>query len=85
MNKDRLKELVNALDALSDDVKDWGVAMISTKEPTCDTPGCHAGLISIVAKDLPELQGIYMPLYLSESERRGKRGNQYFFMFGLMR
>jgi hypothetical protein len=79
MNKDRLKEYVNALDALSDDVKDWGVAMLSTKEPACGTPGCHAGLISIVAQDLPELQDIYMPLYLSESGRRGKRGNQYFF------
>jgi hypothetical protein len=79
MNKDKLKELVNALDALSDDVKDWGVAMISTNKPTCGTPGCHAGLISIVAKKLPELQDIYMPLYLSESERRGKRDNQYFF------
>jgi hypothetical protein len=79
MNKDKLKEFVNALDALSDDVKDWGVAMISPNKPACGTPGCHAGLISIVAKKLPELQDIYMPLYLSESERRGKRDNQYIF------
>jgi hypothetical protein len=59
MNKDRLKEFVNALDALSDDVKDWGVAMISTNKPTCGTPGCHAGLISIVAKDLPEMKDTF--------------------------
>jgi hypothetical protein len=59
MNKDRLKEFVNALDELSDDVKDWGVKMESGEKPTCETPGCHAGLISIVAQDLPELQDIY--------------------------
>ncbi|CAC9658227.1 hypothetical protein [uncultured Gammaproteobacteria bacterium] len=62
MNKNKLKELVNALDSLSDEVKDWDVDMNSEEKPMCDTPGCHAGLISIVAKDLPELQefqGIY--------------------------
>ncbi len=59
MNKDKLKEFVNALDELSDDVKDWGVKMESGEKPTCETPGCHAGLISIVAQDLPELQDIY--------------------------
>jgi hypothetical protein len=46
MNKNKLKQFVNALDMLSDDVKDWDVEMESTKEPTCGTPGCHAGLIS---------------------------------------
>jgi hypothetical protein len=45
MNKDRLKEFVNALDALSDDVKDMDVEMGNTNKPTCETPGCHAGLI----------------------------------------
>ncbi len=59
MNKNKLKEFVNALDALSDDVKDWGVIMMSTDKPACGTPGCHAGLISIVAQDLPELQEIH--------------------------
>lgn len=59
MNKNKLKELFDALDALSDDVKDWGVDMISTDKPTCDTSGGHAGLISIVAENLPELQDIY--------------------------
>jgi hypothetical protein len=29
MNKNKLKELVSALDELSDDVKDWGVEMES--------------------------------------------------------
>ena len=66
MNKDKLKEFVNALDLLSDDVKDWKVNMTSYDKPTCDTCGCHAGLISIVAKDLPELQDIYKNhLYLT--------------------
>ncbi len=67
MNKNKLKQFVNALDALSDDVKDWEVNMGSGKKPMCDTPGCHAGLISIVAKDLPELQEIYENhIYFSE-------------------
>jgi hypothetical protein len=60
MNKDRLKELVNALDELSDDIKDMGVDMGSTKEPSCGTPGCHAGLISIVALDLPGLEEAHL-------------------------
>ena len=51
MNKDKLKELVSALDALSDNVKDWDVEMESWYKPDCGTPGCHAGLISIVAKN----------------------------------
>jgi hypothetical protein len=59
MNKDKLKELVNALDELSDKVKDWEVNMLSWDKPACGTPGSHAGLISIVAKDLPKLQDIY--------------------------
>ncbi|CAC9640019.1 hypothetical protein [uncultured Gammaproteobacteria bacterium] len=79
MNKNKLKQFVNALDGLSDDVKDWGVTMISHDKPKCNTPGSHAGLICIVAQELPELQDIYMPLYLLESELRGKRDNQYMF------
>ncbi len=79
MNKNKLKQFANALDSLSDEVKDWGVSMMSTDKPACGTPGCHAGLICIVAQELPELQDIYMPLYLSESGRWGKRDNQYMF------
>jgi hypothetical protein len=58
INKGKLRQFVNALDALSDDVKDMDVYMGMGIEPLCDTPVCHAGLISIVAKDLPELQEI---------------------------
>jgi hypothetical protein len=29
-------------------------------EPTCGTPGCFAGLISIVANDIPELKQVYV-------------------------
>jgi hypothetical protein len=79
MNKNKLKELVSALDELSDDVKDWGVEMESYDKPACGTPGCHAGLIYIVAENLPELQDIYNPLYLLESKYRGKRDNQHMF------
>ncbi|CAC9640454.1 hypothetical protein [uncultured Gammaproteobacteria bacterium] len=59
MNKDKLKEFVGALDALSDDVKDWDVNIYNERKPTYDNPGCHTGLISIVAEELPELQDIY--------------------------
>jgi hypothetical protein len=79
MNKDRLKEFVNALDALSDDVKDMKVDMGSTDKPTCGTCGCHAGLISIVAQDLPELKEIYKPLYLLECDPVGGTESQYIF------
>ncbi len=79
MNKDKLKELVSALDTLSDDVKDWEVNMGSTNKPSESICGCHAGLISIVAKKLPELQEIYKPLYSLECESVGKKKNHYIF------
>jgi hypothetical protein len=63
MNKDKLKEFVNALDMLSDDVKNMDVDMESTKEPVCGTCGCHAGLISIVAKDLPGLEEAHLKVF----------------------
>ncbi|CAC9643135.1 hypothetical protein [uncultured Gammaproteobacteria bacterium] len=64
MNKNKLKQFVNALDELSDDVKNMDVRMISTSEPTCGTPGCHAGLISIVAKEFPEMKDTYKRLLI---------------------
>ncbi len=73
MNKDKLKEFVNALDALSDDIKDMDVEMGNTNKPSCGTPGCHAGLISIVAKELPKLQEIYERLYFLQWNIRGSR------------
>jgi hypothetical protein len=73
MNEDKLKQLVNALDELSDDVKDWDVNMRNGAEPTCGTPGCHAGLISIVSEELPELQEIYERLYFLQWNIRGNR------------
>ncbi|CAC9656723.1 hypothetical protein [uncultured Gammaproteobacteria bacterium] len=66
MNKDKLKQFVDALDALSDDIKDWDVDMDSEERPTCGTPGCHAGLIYMAAEDLPELQDIYERIVLSK-------------------
>jgi hypothetical protein len=80
MNKDKLKELVSALDTLSDDVKDWEVNMGSTNKPSESICGCHAGLISIVAKKLPELQAIYEPIYSKECDSRGEETeNHYIF------
>ncbi len=70
MNKNKLKQFVNALDELSDEVKNMDVDMFAIEEPLCGTPGCHAGLISIVAKYLPELQEIYENhiYFMSETE-----------------
>jgi hypothetical protein len=70
MNKNKLKQFVSALDSLSDYVKNMDVDMFAIEEPLCGTPGCHAGLISIVAKDLPELQEIYENhiYFMSETE-----------------
>jgi hypothetical protein len=33
--------------------------MRSLEDPTCGTAGCFAGLISIVANDIPELKKLY--------------------------
>jgi hypothetical protein len=76
MNKNKLKQFVNALDALSDDIKDWDIDMNNDEEPTCNTPGCHAGLISIVAKDLPELKDIYERIYLTKGG--GNKSNYHY-------
>jgi hypothetical protein len=35
--------------------------MKSVDEPICGTVGCFAGLVSIVAKDIPELKELYNP------------------------
>jgi hypothetical protein len=51
MNKDKLKEFVNALDALSDDVKNMDVNRNYYEEPLCGTSGSHPGLIYIVAEE----------------------------------
>ena len=63
LNINKLKEFNEALANLSDDVKEWQVNMHSVNPPTCNTPGCFAGLISIVAKDLPELKAYHKPVY----------------------
>lgn len=60
MKTERFKILVEALEALPEDVKNNIVIMGSMYEPTCGTPGCFAGLISIVANDIPELKQVYV-------------------------
>ncbi|CAC9656703.1 hypothetical protein [uncultured Gammaproteobacteria bacterium] len=80
MNEEKLKEFVNALGALSDDVKDMKVDMGSTGKPSCDTCGCHAGLISIVAEDLPELQEAYKHLCSLNFEKE-YYNNIYIYIF----
>ncbi len=77
MNMNKVRQLVNALDALSDDVKDMGVKMENTKKPSCDTCGCHAGLISIVAQDLPKLQDIYQN-HLYFTKGGGNKSNYHY-------
>ena len=59
MNTERFKTLVEALEALPDHIKNNRVDMSSLQNPVCGTPGCFAGLISIVANDIPELKGLY--------------------------
>ncbi len=55
----QLTKYTKALNALPDPIKNNSVCMFSVEAPTCNTPGCHSGLISIVAQDLPELQECY--------------------------
>ena len=66
MKLNKLKEFLSAAHALSDEVKDMTVDMMSVVEPGGDTCGCHAGLVSIIAKDLPELQKNYKEHYCYE-------------------
>ena len=56
LNVSKFKVLVEALEALPEDIRNNEVDMSSTHEPTCGTAGCFAGLISIVADDIPELK-----------------------------
>ncbi len=59
MNTNKLTEYTKALNALPEPIKNNSVDMVSTEAPSCNTPGCHAGLVSIVAQYLPELQECY--------------------------
>jgi hypothetical protein len=59
MNTNNFKTLVVALEALPKHIKNREVNMDSISEPTCNTAGCFAGLISIVANDIPELKKLY--------------------------
>ncbi len=59
MNTNKLTEYTKALNALPEPIKNNSVDMVSTEAPSCNTPGCHVGLVSIVAQYLPELQECY--------------------------
>jgi hypothetical protein len=59
MNTNNFKTFVEALEALPASIKSNEVNMKSTKDPACGNVGCFAGLISIVAEDIPELKGLY--------------------------
>ena len=59
MNTNNFKILVEALEALPEEIKNNQVDMKSVLEPICGTPGCFAGLISIVANDIPKLKQAY--------------------------
>ena len=56
---DNFKTLVEALEALPEDIRNNRVDMSSAYEPSCKTPGCFAGLLSIVAEDIPEFKKLY--------------------------
>ncbi len=55
----QLTKYTKALNALPEPIKNNSVCMFSVEAPSCNTPGCHAGLVSIVAQYLPELQECY--------------------------
>jgi hypothetical protein len=59
MNTNNFKIFVEALEALPEEIKNNKVDMRSNFEPICGTAGCFAGLISIVANDIPELKKHY--------------------------
>jgi hypothetical protein len=61
MNTNNFKVFIEALEALPDDIKNNEVSMNSTLRPNpfCGTVGCFAGLVSIVAEDIPELKQAY--------------------------
>ncbi len=59
MNTIKLTEYTKALNYLPEPIKNNSIDMVSTEAPTCNTPGCHSGLVSIVAQYLPELQECY--------------------------
>ena len=56
MNTKNFKVFIEALEALPENVKHNHVDMKSILEPVCGTVGCFAGLVSIVAEDIPELK-----------------------------
>ncbi len=62
----QLTKYTKALNSLPEPIKNNLVVMHSTEAPSCETPGCHAGLISIVARYLPELQKCYDRLIKQE-------------------
>ena len=59
MNTSNFKTFVEALEALPASIKSYTVDMKSLKDPACGGVGCFAGLISIVAEDIPELKAAY--------------------------
>jgi hypothetical protein len=59
MNTKNFKIFIETLEALPEGIRNNRVDMNSTHEPVCGTVGCFAGLISIVAKDIPELEDLY--------------------------
>jgi hypothetical protein len=70
MNTNNFKTFVEALESLPASIKADEVDMKSIKDPKCGNNGCFAGLISIVAEDIPELKGLYDYNAYSVSEWR---------------
>jgi hypothetical protein len=53
MNTKKFKVFVEALESLPEHIRNNKVDMQSVEQPVCGTAGCFAGLISIVAEDIP--------------------------------
>jgi hypothetical protein len=59
MNVKNLKKLVEALEALPENIREDAVDMTSESQPSFSECGCHAGMFEIL--DLKEITELYLP------------------------
>ena len=74
INLGHLTQFVEGLKALPPTVVD----MESVEAPICGTPGCHAGLVSLVSEAIPELGRLYKIAYSVGDHRK----RYYYTMWG---
>jgi hypothetical protein len=73
INTNNFKTLIEALEALPEGIRSNKVNMSSAHEPV----RCFAGLISIVANDIPELREVFAPKRIYSFQRWGDALNEY--------